>query len=851
MRRWWEVPEGWLSLPLLLLLALTVAGSIQEARWDASLRSAMDMLSPVALGGVLAGFVLTRIRRLPQWAGHSLGLLAGLATIVQLSGSLRSVRVATSGEIVHYLSPNLHGWKDLAIELLIRLIALGRAAIQATPGEDIVLFIIVLAFVCWQVGFWGSWFTFRSRQPWLAVALPAAILLLNIQYSPQVPTRFFNYFATLALFFLITVLWHRQEERWKEANVRYPTEIGGRVLWVGAVLSVGLVLLAILLPTTAAGQETANFWDRYLEPWKEARATWERLFSRVEGERPGSPQVVGYSFTFELGGARIAPEGDALEVRSSRNEYLRGMAFDRYSGAGWINTAGTRAGIDLPAGWPLDIDRSRRVRNLQIITPLDQGGTLVLAVAEPLTLTLPVSVRLGTPSTVAGGFEDIVSLHTPQGLVRGRSYAVVSLLSAANKRELRAAGLEYPDWVLQRYLQLPDALPERVWDLADEIVAGALRPGWENAADPPVRLLAQEDWRGQGPATLVLPAEATGDAEPLAVLFEEGGRVVRTLPHGVLVQSGWVSPYDAAEAIEGYLRTHLTYREDISAPPAGRDAVDYFLFEQQAGYCDYFASAMVVLLRTQGIPARLVRGYATGTYNPERGAYIVPISSAHTWPEVYFPGYGWQRFEPTAADYTSRPNRPEGLENDPTRRPDTPGLEPGLDEEGFTPLDRVEEVKLAEETATPLSWGGALRRPAVVVPLVLLLLGVGAVGVTIVRTEWGLHRLGPVAATYERMCRWEDLAGLVPAGQPTPFEYAEHLAEALPAHRSQIALIATLYVRERFGRHSAQPEELERMRKAWGNVRWPLWGRLLQRLRQFRLTKAEEKVNERHNPLGR
>ena len=77
--------------------------------------------------------------------------------------------------------------------------------------------------------------------------------------------------------------------------------------------------------------------------------------------------------------------------------------------------------------------------------------------------------------------------------------------------------------------------------------------------------------------------------------------------------------YDGAKAIEYYLRAY-TYTLDLPEPPTNRDLVDYFLFERQEGYCDYYASAMVVMARAVGIPARLASGYAQGTYDPRRGA---------------------------------------------------------------------------------------------------------------------------------------------------------------------------------------------------------------------------------------
>ncbi len=111
--------------------------------------------------------------------------------------------------------------------------------------------------------------------------------------------------------------------------------------------------------------------------------------------------------------------------------------------------------------------------------------------------------------------------------------------------------------------------------------------------------------------------------------------------------AGQPTAYDRVLAINRYLWTH--YRYDLSIPPQRRpgDAVDYFLFEERRGYCEQFASAMVVLLRSAGIPARLVTGYTPGTPNPVTGFLEVRNSDAHAWVEAFFPGLGWIEFEPT------------------------------------------------------------------------------------------------------------------------------------------------------------------------------------------------------------
>ena len=178
---------------------------------------------------------------------------------------------------------------------------------------------------------------------------------------------------------------------------------------------------------------------------------------------------------------------------------------------------------------------------------------------------------------------------------------------------------------------------------------------------------------------------------------------------GVQLTSEADTPYEKAKAIEDHLAS-FTYTLKLEPPPYNADGVDHFLFTLQKGYSEYFASAMTVLLRTVGVPARLATGYTAGDKMPEQELYRVTDSHSHAWVEVFFPAYGWISFEPTPG--ASLPDtllldsgEPSGeaagtAEGDPLEVPCFEALERCVD---------ASEAPLADGTQmSPDAWSGKL-----------------------------------------------------------------------------------------------------------------------------------------------
>lgn len=153
--------------------------------------------------------------------------------------------------------------------------------------------------------------------------------------------------------------------------------------------------------------------------------------------------------------------------------------------------------------------------------------------------------------------------------------------------------------------------------------------------------------------------------------------------------------YDKTFAITQYLRNNIDYQEQIPTPPKNQDPIEWFLFDLKQGFCNYYASAEVLMLRSIGIPARMVFGYAQGEEDLDDITYTVRRKQSHAWPEVYFNGIGWVEFEPTAGQPVL--SRLVGSPNDPAQSGDNEiGQRPSqFDREAI-------EALLAEDTLSDI-----------------------------------------------------------------------------------------------------------------------------------------------------
>ncbi len=161
------------------------------------------------------------------------------------------------------------------------------------------------------------------------------------------------------------------------------------------------------------------------------------------------------------------------------------------------------------------------------------------------------------------------------------------------------------------------------------------------------------------------------------------------------ITQGYLTPYDKAQAITAYLRNEIQYTTQLTeSPPSFKDPVVWVLLEYKKGFCMYYASAEVLMLRTLGIPARMAVGFAEGEFDSQRDRYTVARFNSHAWPEVYFPGIGWVEFEPTGnQDPLDRPQEQinnASNETNPANGPNSNG--PQLELPGSDPTLLEDEI---------------------------------------------------------------------------------------------------------------------------------------------------------------
>lgn len=268
------------------------------------------------------------------------------------------------------------------------------------------------------------------------------------------------------------------------------------------------------------------------------------------------------------------------------------------------------------------------------------------------------------------------------------------------------------------------------------------------------------------------------------------------------------NPFDQAVAIERYLR-RFPYTLDVPAPPTDQDIADYFLFDLQKGYCDYYATAMVVMARSAGLPARLATGYIGGSPQSD-GQYQVTEDLAHSWPQIYFPGYGWIDFEPTGG--RAEIVRPEG-----SLAESLPAVEAD-----FEPI-------LAQRYRFNWRLGSGIG-------LGILLAFMGSIAIWVGFDSWTLRHTTPNEALmriFRRLYRYGPRLGLSVQQDETPNEYSASLGNELAKHPNvleELQMLTVLQNRAAYSQSGLTKTEQKNAVQLWLRLRRRLLFAWMQKL---------------------
>ena len=239
------------------------------------------------------------------------------------------------------------------------------------------------------------------------------------------------------------------------------------------------------------------------------------------------------------------------------------------------------------------------------------------------------------------------------------------------------------------------------------------------------------------------------------------------------------NPHDKAIIIQSFLRT-IPYSLQLTPTPPGQDYVEFFLFsEPRRGFCQNYASTMITMLRSLGIPARLVVGFAPGVWDGSRGVWDVQARHYHAWPEVYFPDMGWIEYEPTPAavqdSLTELGVTRGGPQSESTLDECDPDLVELLGLDCGGDLSSTEEPDLEDllgplpedfdlSDVSPVTDSGGLSSGVAFVSIgiaLAILFPLGLLGYS----RWSLSRLPYVVTVYASMSALGRLAGVGPEAQ--------------------------------------------------------------------------------------
>jgi len=755
--------EGRFVFLLLVVAALCAAVGGIAAGWVPG----DELFWHTALVGVVVGRWLGRTRVRGRWAAL---LLAGGGVVYV-------------GWWVTNLTPPLWGvlgaaWReDWPVALIwlqeaeTRVTMLGGEVVAwlgawlgrgGTPRSVVSLF--SMALVLWGGAVFAGWTVARGRHPLLAFLPLGGALSLSV-YLGNAGIEYLLLFMACVVMMTPPTSLRREQREWDSRQVSYSEEFRTDAL-MAALASVAVFLVvAVTFPNVRVWAMVDWFWRQAQGPQQTAGEVLERAFPGARSATGGRPWGGGIGAVLPrehlLGGSPNLERTVVMQVATSDPPPVHeGFPDEEVRPRQTFYWRGTAYSEYLGGGWRQGPMEAVPQPPYASLGPPERAGRRPLR--QEFTLLVPHGGTLyaaGDPHSV----DQAVTVRYVQGS---------SDLGALEGRADNYHVLSLVPHVAARQLaEAPATYPRQI----EEVY-------------------------------LVLPS----------------GLPQRAVELAKEVTSESDTPYTRALALEAYLRS-FPYDLEVANPPKGRDVVDYFLFDLQRGYCDYFASAMVVMARSVGVPARLAVGYAMGRYDSQQGVYVVTEKDAHAWPELYFADYGWIPFEPTS---------------------------------GLGPLERVEETAELEFSLVALpSWP---ERPWWVRMRVEARLAwlrwrwwalAGSAGLVMVGVGWrawrrrltGLSGEERVALSYARLRGMASRLGVPVQAWDTPAEFTAVVEQELmrrcphgtwlrKAVRTEVEqalagvfLVTTVYEQVSYAPTAPDPALMHRAWQEGRRLRWRLW----------------------------
>lgn len=662
-------------------------------------------------------------------------------------------------------------WQLSAAGVVVRSIRWWQAVVARDVATDTLPFVLLMAALVWVITFNSVWSFFRKRDLWGTILPAATAILINTYYGKESIALLLIVFLVLAFLLIVRMNLMEQEVRWQRSAIAYSKEIHYDFFRDGAIFAVAAVAFAWVLPSTLSNSDVNTFLTKIGTPWGQAQQEWSRVFSTLNYQ-PRGTSGTWFGERMTFRGPINRSDRLVMTVRAPQGRYWRAIVLDTYNSAGWA-VSSRKVSDEFEENAELPSEDSTFVGRERV--------------GQQFTIYSPAGTLMfaaGQPLEVS-----IPSKILYIGPTSGDANPTSNAISQLYGQQTLFQGQTY---------SAVSAIP--VIDVQSLREVGTDYPSW----------LVEHYTQ--------LPPTITARTVDLA------RRITQTA----------TNPYDAATMLEAYLRT-FPYNEGIAGPNPGEDGVDYFLFREKQGYCDYYASAMAVMLRSLGIPSRIAQGYNRGTQLPT-GEYEVRQTNAHTWVEVYFPNYGWIEFEPTASEPAiSRPATPF---DDTIAGSDVPEGESDSNEDDVLAELRDARENRDEEEASQLTGGGTTATgiqidPAVFMAPIGVIAALGAVGMTgrvMVKRRW--RGLRVIEQLYDQLVLVGRAVGQRLDPSLTPREYADRIAQQVPPARTPLERIADLFSKQRFGpQRELNPEEEQEAAELWKESRQTFFRAFLNRLK--------------------